>query len=112
MEARAKADLAVKALDDKKASDIEVMDVADQTSLAEYFVIASCQSTTQVRACADEVEEQMKEAGEEMLHSEGYRGGAWILLDYGDVVVHVMQEETRDFYDIERLWKDGFSEEA
>lgn len=107
MEAAKKAELIKNALEDKKASDIEVMDVAEQTSLAEYFVIASCQSTTQVRACADEVEEKLKEAGEEMLHSEGYRGGAWILLDYGDVVVHVMQEETREFYDIERLWQGG-----
>ena len=106
MDARAKAELAVKALDDKKAGNIEIMDVAEQTSLAEFFVIASCQSTTQVKACADEVEDQLKEAGVELLHSEGYRGGAWILLDYGDVVVHVMQEETREFYDIERLWKE------
>jgi ribosome-associated protein len=107
MEAKRKAEIAREALDSKKASDIEVLDVAEQTSLAEYFVIASCQSTTQVRACADEVEEKLKEAGEELLHSEGYRGGAWILLDYGDVVVHVMQEETRGFYDIERLWSNG-----
>jgi len=106
MDARAKAELAMKALDDKKAGNIELMDVAEQTSLAEYFVIASCQSTTQVKACADEVEDQLKEAGVDLLHSEGYRGGAWILLDYGDVVVHVMQEETREFYDIERLWKE------
>lgn len=110
MEAKVKAELIKKALEDKLADDIEVLDVAEQTSLAEYFVIASCQSTTQVRACADEVEDQLKDAGEDLLHSEGYRGGAWILLDYGDVVVHVMHEETRDFYDIERLWRDGFSE--
>ncbi len=112
MEAKVKAELAKKALDDKLAEDIEVLDVAEQTSLAEYFVIASCPSTTQVRACADEVEEQLKEAGEELLHSEGYRGGEWILLDYGDVVVHVMYAETRNFYDIERLWSEGFKEEA
>lgn len=112
MEAKVKAELAKKALDDKLAEDIEVLDVAEQTSLAEYFVIASCPSTTQVRACADEVEEQLEEAGEELLHSEGYRGGEWILLDYGDVVVHVMYAETRNFYDIERLWSEGFKEEA
>ena len=112
MEAKVKAELIRKALDDKLADDIEILDVAEQTSLAEYFVVASCQSTTQVRACADEVEEQLKEAGEELLHTEGYRGGAWILMDYGDVVVHVMHEETRDFYDIERLWRDGFIDEA
>ena len=112
MEAKVKAELAKKALDDKLAEDIEILDVAEQTSLAEYFVIASCASTTQVRACADEVEEQLKDAGEELLHSEGYRGGEWILLDYGDVVVHVMYAETRNFYDIERLWSEGFREEA
>lgn len=95
-----------KALDDKKASNIEVLDVAEQTSLAEYFVIASCQSTVQVRACVDEVEEKMEEAGFAVNHKEGYRGGNWILMDYGDVIVHVMQQEMREFYDIERLWDD------
>lgn len=95
-----------KALDDKKASNIEVLDVAEQTSLAEYFVIASCQSTVQVRACVDEVEEKMEEAGFAVNHKEGYRGGNWILMDYGDIIVHVMQQEMREFYDIERLWDD------
>lgn len=102
-----KAQIAAKALDDKKASNIELINVADQTSLAEYFVVASCQSGVQVRACADEVEEQLEEANENILHREGYSTGSWILLDYGDVVVHVMQQEIREFYGLERLWDDA-----
>lgn len=101
-----KTEIIKNALDDKKASNIEVLDVAEQTSLAEYFVIASCQSTVQVRACVDEVEEKMEEAGFAVNHKEGYRGGNWILMDYGDIVVHVMQQEIREFYAIERLWDD------
>ena len=101
-----KIEIITNALDDKKASKIEVLDVAEQTSLAEYFVIASCQSTVQVRACVDEVEEKMDEAGFEVHHKEGYRGGSWILMDYGDVIVHVMQQEMREFYAIEHLWDD------
>ena len=95
------------ALEDKKASDIEILDVSKQTSLGDYFIIASCQSSVQVRACVDEVEEKMLEAGFPPKHKEGYRGGSWILIDYGDVIVHVMQQEARDFYSIERLWDEA-----
>lgn len=102
-----KLEIIEKALDDKKASNIEVINVSKQTSLSDYFVIASCQSTVQVRACVDEVEEKLSEAGEEVRHKEGYRGGSWILMDYGDVIVHVMQQEMREFYSIERLWDDS-----
>ena len=104
METKQKLDIIEKALDDKKASQIEILDVKEQTSLADYFIIASCQSTVQVRACADEVEYQLSEAGEKVHHIEGYAGGNWILLDFGDVVAHVMTDETREFYDIERLY--------
>ncbi len=107
MTALEKAKIAVNALEDKKASNIELLDVSQQTSLGEYFVIASCRSTVQVRACADEVEEQLDKAGIAVLHREGYSTGSWILMDYGDVIVHVMQQETREFYGIERLWDDA-----
>ena len=100
-----KVEIIQKALEDKKATNIEVLDVAEQTSLADYFV-ASCQSTVQVRACVDEIEEKLEEAGFEINHKEGYRGGSWILVDCGDVIVHVMQHEMREFYAIERLWDD------
>lgn len=107
MEAKAKVEIIKKALDDMKASDIEVLNVSEQTSLGDYFVVASCQSSVQVRACVDEVEEKMQDAGLVVRHKEGYQGGSWILMDYGDVIVHVMQQETREFYSIERLWDDA-----
>lgn len=102
-----KIEIIKNALENKKATNIEILDVAEQTSLAEYFVVASCQSTVQVRACTDEVEEKMSEAGFSVQHTEGYKGGSWILMDYGDIIVHVMQQETREFYSIERLWDDA-----
>lgn len=107
MTALEKAKAAIKALEDKKASNIELLHVSKQTSLGDYFVIASCQSTVQVKACADEVEEQLDELGMTVLHKEGYTSGSWVLMDYGDVVVHVMQQEVREFYGIERLWDDA-----
>ena len=102
-----KVEIIQKALEDKKATNIEVLDVSEQTSLGDYFIVASCQSSVQVRACVDEVEEKMEEAGFVVKHKEGYRGGSWILMDYGEIVVHVMQQETREFYAIERLWDDA-----
>lgn len=102
-----KAQIAAKALDDKKATNIEILDVSKQTSLGDYFVVASCQSTVQVRASVDEVEEQLDKRGIVVLHKEGYSSGSWILMDYGDVVVHVMQQEVREFYGIERLWDEA-----
>lgn len=97
----------VKALDDKRAENIDVLNISELTSLGDYFVICTCNSTVQVRAAANEVEEKMKEAGNDPLHIEGYRGGSWILLDFNDIIVHVMDRETRDFYSLERLWDDA-----
>lgn len=99
--------IAVKALDDKKGKDIKVLRTADQTTLADYFIICSGASNTQVRALADAVEEALSKAGEEPHHIEGHRGGQWTLLDYSAVVIHVFTEEGRAFYDLERLWSDA-----
>ena len=99
--------IAVKALDDKKGKDIKVLHTADQTTLADYFVICSGTSNTQVRALADAVEEALSRAGEEPHHIEGHRGGLWTLMDYSSVVVHVFTDEARKFYDLERLWSDA-----
>lgn len=107
MNALDKAKLIAKTIDSKKAKSIDVLDVSEQTSLCDFFVIASCTSTTQVKACADWSEEVMKNEGYSVHHTEGYAGGNWILLDFGDVVVHVMTDETRNFYDMERLWEDA-----
>lgn len=97
----------VKALDDKRATDIDVLEISELTSIGDYFVICTCSSNVQVRACADEAEEKMKEAGHPPLHVEGYRGGSWILLDFNDIIVHVMDRQTREFYALERLWDDA-----
>ena len=99
--------VAVKALNDKKGRDLKVLYTADQTTLAEYFVICSGTSSTQVRALAEAVEEALSKAGEEPHHIEGHQGGLWTLLDYSAVVIHVFTEEGREFYDLERLWSDA-----
>ena len=98
---------AVKALSDKKGKELKVLNTAGQTTLAEYFIICSGTSNTQVRALAEAVEEALSKAGEEPHHIEGHRGGLWTLLDYSAVVVHVFTEEGREFYDLERLWSDA-----
>lgn len=106
MDTDSKLEIIKTALSDKKASNTEVLNVTEKTSLGDYFVIASCQSTVQVRACADEIEEKLGRAGEPAHHKEGYREGNWVLMDYGDIIVHIMQNETREFYSIERLWNE------
>ncbi len=107
LEAKEMIGLAVKALDDKKGKDIRVLYTADQTTLADYFVICNGTSNTQVRALADAVEEALSKAGEEPHHIEGHRGGQWTLLDYSAVVIHIFTEEAREFYSLERLWSDA-----
>ncbi len=104
---REELEIAVKALDSKKAMKITALKVEDLTILANYFVIASASSTTQVKALADEVEFQLGEKGVKPRSVEGYQSQTWIILDYYDVMVHVFLEETRDFYQLERLWADG-----
>ena len=99
---------AAKALDSKKGRDIKVLEIDKITTLADYFVICSGGSNTQINALVDNGEKVLTEqAGEEPLHREGYRGGTWVLLDYGCVAVHVFNEEARAFYGLERLWSDG-----
>ncbi|NLU23465.1 MAG: ribosome silencing factor [Clostridiales bacterium] len=100
--------LAAKALSDKKGKEIRVLEIADLTTLADYFVIATGTSNTQINALVDSVEKVVKEeAEEEPLHREGYRGGTWVLLDYGCIAIHVFNAEAREFYGLERLWRDG-----
>ncbi len=100
--------LAAKALDSKKGAGLQVMEVTELTTLADYFVLCTGASNTQINALCDAVEERLEqEAGERPLHREGHRGGTWVLLDYGCVVVHVFSQEAREFYSLERLWSDG-----
>ena len=105
--ARELAEIAAKALDGKKGKDIKLIRIDKITTLAEYFVICTGTSNTQINALGDEVEKELTLAGEEPLHREGYRSGTWVLLDYGCVVVHIFNDEARKFYSLEHLWADG-----
>jgi ribosome-associated protein len=97
----------VRTLDSKKARDITVLKTEKITILANYFVICTAGSTTQIKTLSDETDKVLSELGEPPLHHEGYRDGGWVLLDFGCVVVHLFLEDTRKFYDLERLWSDA-----
>ena len=107
MTAEEKIRIAVKALDSKRAENIQVLKVRDLTILGDYFVIANGNSTTQTKALAEEVEFQLSQNGVEPHHTEGMNGSNWYILDYTDVVIHVFYQETRDFYRLEQLWADA-----
>lgn len=101
------AQIACKAIDDKKGQDIKIIDIHNVSVIADYFVIASGTNSNQVQTIVDNVEEQLGRAGFEAKQIEGNRNSSWILMDYGDVIVHVFDEENRLFYDLERIWRDG-----
>ncbi len=98
---------ALKAADDKKASDLVILDISSIASFANYFLICSGDSSRQIQAIADEVEEKLRHLGLRPSHVEGYRNAEWILMDYIDLVVHIFSKKARSFYDLERLWRDG-----
>lgn len=100
-------EIAVKALDSKKAEDIKVIKIKDISILADYFVIADGTSSTQTRALADEVDFQLSEKGIQPHSIQGNNGSNWIILDYSDIIVHVFSRDQREFYNLERLWSDG-----
>lgn len=97
----------VKLLDNKKATDIDVLEIGEITSLGDYFVIASGSSNTQVKTLAGEIEDKLAEQGIEPKRVEGEQTAVWILMDYGDVIIHLFHRDTRDFYCLERLWADA-----
>ena len=98
---------AFKALDEKLAVDISVIDISQVSVVADYFIIAAGNSANQVQAIADNVMEKMGRAGYDLRQVEGYQSARWILLDYHYVVIHVFYQEDRRFYDLERIWRDG-----
>lgn len=97
----------IRTLDSKKAEDIQAIGIKDLTILADYFIIANGTSNTHTKSLAEEVEFQLSQAGIEPLRREGDNGNTWIILDYGDIIVHVFYKETRNFYQLEKLWADG-----
>jgi ribosome-associated protein len=99
--------VAARAASDKKASDIVVLDLRKIASFTEFFLIGTGASTRQVQAISNAVEEELRKSGKRPLHTEGYSSGEWILLDYGDFIVHIFGGASRRFYDLERLWRDA-----
>ena len=112
MEAKEMAKLAIKSQKKKKAEDIKVIDISDISTIADYFIIASGKNRSQIQAMCDNVEEAMGRAGVSMKQTEGYKNANWVLMDYGDIIVHIFDTENRLFYDLERIWRDGKEIEA
>ena len=98
---------AVSAADDRKAIDLKVLQLEKISDFTDYFILCSGTSERQVQAIADAIEERLRAEKVRPLHVEGYNRGQWVLLDYGDLVVHIFQEDTRRFYSLERLWGDA-----
>ena len=111
MTSRESAIVLAKALDSKKGMEIKVLKTEELTTLADYFVICTASSTTQIKALSDVCEEAMERNGERVHHIEGHRGGTWVLMDFSSVVVHIFMDEARKFYDLERLWGDAQEED-
>lgn len=105
-EAMDMAAIAARAADDKLATDIVVLDVSDQLVITDCFVLASADTERQVNSVVEEIEDKLREAGHEPLRREGTREGRWALLDYNELVVHVQHVDERDYYSLDRLWKD------
>ena len=99
--------IAIAALEDKKAEDVHVLDISEVSVLADYFVIASGKNRNQIQALKENVEEKMEKNGFFAKNVEGYDSAHWVLMDYGDVIIHIFDEENRLFYDLERIWRDG-----
>ena len=101
------ARIAVAALEDKKAEDVRMLDISEVSVLADYFIIASGKNRNQLQALKENVEEQMEKKGYFVKNVEGYDTAHWILMDYGDIILHIFDEESRTFFDLERIWRDG-----
>ena len=99
--------IAVKALEDKTAEDVKIIDIGGVSTIADYFIIANGNNQNQLQAMRDAVEEDLYKAGYPVKQVEGNSNSSWILMDYTDIIVHVFSKEDRLFYDLERIWKDG-----
>ena len=101
------AKLTIEALEDKKAEDIKIIDISEVSVLADYFIIAGGNNHSQIQALSNNVEEKLARAGHPVKQIEGYDTANWILMDFGDVIVHIFDKENRLLYDLERIWRDG-----
>jgi ribosome-associated protein len=101
------AKAAVEALEEKKAEDIRIIDISEVSVIADYFIIAGGNNKSQIQALSDTVEEKLGRNGLPLKQVEGYQNANWVLLDFGDIIVHIFDKENRLFYDLERIWQDG-----
>ena len=99
--------IAYHAIDEKKGADIKVLDISSISSIADYFIITNGSNIHQVQAICDSVSEELGKNGCHYKSIEGYESGSWILMDYGDIIIHIFNREERHFYDLERIWRDG-----
>ena len=99
--------LAIEALEDKKAEEVKVIDISEVSVIADYFLIAGGSNRSQIQALSDNLEEKLGRAGYHVKQIEGYDTANWVLLDFGDIIVHIFDKENRLLYDLERIWRDG-----
>ncbi|MDE6364161.1 MAG: ribosome silencing factor [Lachnospiraceae bacterium] len=97
----------IDALDEKKAENIQLIDISEVSTIADYFIITNGTNTSQIQALSDHVEEKLSKNGIRPKSIEGYNTANWILMDYSDILVHIFDQESRGFYDLERIWRDG-----
>lgn len=107
MNSREMAKMACEALSDKKANDIQVIDIQNISVIADYFILADGDNLNQMQAMQDAVDEKFERAGISVKQIEGNQKSTWVLMDYGDIIVHIFSKEDRLFYDLERIWRDG-----
>jgi ribosome-associated protein len=103
------AQIAVNCLEDKKAASVKVIDISNISILGDYFIIAEGSNRNQIQAMADHVEENLGKAGFVPKNIEGYNNANWVLMDYRDIIIHIFDPDTRSYYDLERIWRDGVS---
>ena len=106
---RIRGDLSRSAAESKKATDIKVLDLTGITSFTDYFVVCTGANSRQIQAISDEISLQLKDRGDLPISVEGYREAEWVLVDYGDFLVHIFSPRARDYYDLERLWRNAKS---
>lgn len=104
---REMAKTACHALSEKKAEDLRIIEISEISPLADYFIIATGANANQIQAMVDAVDEDLTKAGHQVKQIEGNRNSSWILMDYGDIIVHIFSREDRLFYDLEKIWTDG-----
>ena len=107
MESKELVDIVVSLIQSKKGYDINILDLRHLSAMSDYFIICSAGANTQVKAIADEIDKKLRKAGTKCYNKEGYNSLNWVLLDYFDVVVHIFKDESRKFYNLEKLWGDA-----